>query len=140
MGNAASNRFDAAKNALADATQLVHPVRDAPLALTVDASDYAVGGVLEQHARGMWQPLGYFSRKLQEPRETNYPTFDRELLAAHLATRHFRYFIEGRMFTLFSDQDSLIPSMRKKAEPHNTIVILGIESNLYLSIHEGIYI
>ena len=104
--------FEAAKSALADATQLVHPVKNAPLALTVDASDYAVGGVLEQHARGMWQPLGYFSRKLQEPRETKYPTFDRELLAAHLATRHFRYFIEGRSFSLFSDQDSLIPSMR----------------------------
>ena len=40
--------FDAAKNALADATLLIHPVAGVPLALTVDASLFAVGGALEQ--------------------------------------------------------------------------------------------
>ena len=68
----------------------------------------------------MWKPLGFFSWKLRVPREVKYPTFDRELLGAHLATRHFRYSIEGCTFTLFTDQNSLIPAMRKKAEPHNS--------------------
>ena len=40
--------FNAAKQALTDYTMLVHPDTTAPLALTVDASDVAVGGVLEQ--------------------------------------------------------------------------------------------
>merc|ERR1712055_232994 len=111
--------FTAAKNGLADATMLVHPIANAPLALTVDASKFAVGAKLEQHVGGMWQPLGFFSRKLRTPTEINFPAFARELLGAHLATRHFRYLIEGRAFSLYTDQDALVPAMRKKTEPHN---------------------
>merc|ERR1712015_461014 len=111
--------FDAAKNGLADATMLVHPIAGAPLALTVDASQFAVGAKLEQHVDDMWQPLGFFSRKLRTPTELKFPAFDRELMGAHLATRHFRYLIEGRAFTLYTDQDALVPAMRKATEPHN---------------------
>ena len=111
--------FITAKDALADATLLIHPVADAPTALTVDASQIAVGAVLEQLVNGIWRPLGFFSRKLREPRETKYPAFDRELLGAFLATRHFRYFLEGRQFTLYTDHNSLVPALRKTAEPHN---------------------
>ena len=100
--------FAAAKTALADATLLVHPVEDAPTALTVDASIIAMGGVLEQRTNGVWRPLGFFSRKLRIPRKTKYSTFDRELLAAHLVIRHFRYFLEGRHCTLYTDQDLVI--------------------------------
>ena len=110
------NAFTASKNALADATLLIHPVEDTPTSLTVDASIVAIGGVLEQRTNGVWRPLGFFSRKLQTPRETKYSTFDRELLAAHFAIRHFRYFLEGRHFTLYTDQDSLVPALRKTAD------------------------
>ena len=41
-----------AKTALANAAMLVHPDFDSPTALTVDASDIAVGGVLEQFQNG----------------------------------------------------------------------------------------
>ena len=109
------NAFTASKNALADATLLIHPVEDAPTSLTVDASIVAIGGVLEQRTNGVWRPLGFFSRKLQTPRETKYSTFDRELLAAHFAIRHFRYFLEDRHFTQYTDQDSLVPALRKTA-------------------------
>merc|ERR1712212_1392974 len=97
--------FDAAKNGLANATMLVHPIANAPLALTVDASQFAVGAKLEQNVNGTWQPLGFFSRKLRTPTELKFPAFDRELMGAHLATRHFRYLIEGRAFSLYTDQD-----------------------------------
>ena len=113
--SAMESAFVDAKNALADAALLVHPVENAPTALTVDASQKAIGGVLEQHIKGVWRPLGFFSRKLR-PRETRYPTFDRELLAAHLAIRHFRYFLEGRRFTLFSDQNSLVHALRQSTD------------------------
>ena len=105
-----------AKNALADATLLIHPVEGAPTSLTVDASNVAIGGVLEQYSNGLWRPLGFFSRKLNT-RETKYSTFDRELLAAHLAIRHFRYFLEGRLFNLFTDQNALLSAMRKTKDP-----------------------
>ncbi|KAJ8418746.1 hypothetical protein AAFF_G00002450 [Aldrovandia affinis] len=52
--------FDSAKQALAEATMLSHPVPDAPIALTTDASDYAVGAVLEQLVKGTWHPLAFF--------------------------------------------------------------------------------
>lgn len=53
-----------------------------------DASDVAVGDVLQQHIAGMWCPIAYFSKKLK-PAETRYSTFDRELLAVYLAVKHF---------------------------------------------------
>ena len=108
--------FQAAKQALADATMLVHPDPQAPTALTVDASDVAVGGVLEQRAGNAWRPLAFFSRHLRPP-ELKYSAFDRELLGLHLATRHFRYFLEGRQFTAYTDHLPLTFAMAKASEP-----------------------
>ena len=56
--------FNATKQALADATMLAHPQHDAPIVLSVDASDTAVGGVLEQFVSDTWQPLAFFSHML----------------------------------------------------------------------------
>ena len=109
--------FKKSKEALANATMLVHPVDGAPLALTVDASVVAIGGVLEQHVGGHWQPLGFFSKPLQG-KQPEWVPFDRELLAAHRSIRHFRPYLEGRQFTLYSDHNSLVPALRKKSEPH----------------------
>ena len=94
--------FAAAKRALVSAAVLRHPDPAAPLSLSVDASLHHVGGVLQQWERGGWAPLAFFSRKLS-PAETRYSVFDRELLAAFSAVRHFRFLLEGRRFTLFSD-------------------------------------
>ena len=58
--------FTIAKNALAKATMLHHPVQGAPTSLTSDASDTAVGAVLEQRILGRWRPLAFFSRQLRK--------------------------------------------------------------------------
>ena len=108
--------FMDAKAALAKATMLAHPSPDAPIAITTDASDYAVGGVHEQWVDGAWQPLAFFSRQLRPP-ERKYSTFDRELLALHLAIRHFRSLLEGRQFTAFVDHKPLTFAMAKVSEP-----------------------
>ena len=71
-----------------------------------DASDTAVGAVLQQHVDGQWQPISYFAKKLQ-PAETRYSTFDRELLAIYLAIKHFRYFLEGRTLHVVTDHKPL---------------------------------
>ena len=62
--SAASFAFENAKEALAKATMLVHLKRDAPSALTVDASETAVGGALEQLIDDEWRPIALFSRCL----------------------------------------------------------------------------
>ncbi|KAJ8400780.1 hypothetical protein AAFF_G00391340 [Aldrovandia affinis] len=49
------------KQALAYATMLAHPLPGAPIALTTDASDYAIAAVLKQLVGGVWRPLAFFS-------------------------------------------------------------------------------
>ncbi|GFV06188.1 retrovirus-related Pol polyprotein from transposon 17.6 [Trichonephila clavipes] len=51
------------KQALADAALLAHPSPSAPLALHVDASDYAIGGALHQVVDSELQPLAFFFQK-----------------------------------------------------------------------------
>lgn len=104
--DAAEQAFSDIKDKLAEVTLLTHPKHDAPTSLMVDASGVAVGGVLQQFINGYWKPLGFFSKKLSGP-ETRYSVFGRELLACYLAVKHFRYFLEGRRFTLFTDHKPL---------------------------------
>ena len=61
-----TDAFDATKTTLAKAALLAHPSQTAPVALTTDASDYAVGAFCEQLVGGAWQPLAFFIRKLRD--------------------------------------------------------------------------
>ena len=102
----ATTAFVNIKEALANATLLSYPKPDAPTTIMCDASDTAVGAVLQQHIGEQWCPIAYFSKKLK-PAETRYSTFDRELLAIYLAIKHFRHFIEGRKFQVLTDHKPL---------------------------------
>ena len=108
--------FVETNNLLACATLLVHPRVDTPMAIATDASDIAIGGILQQLVSGVWQPLAFFSRQLQVP-EHRWGTFDRELLGLHLTIRHFRCFLEGRQFVVFTDHKLLVFTFHKSADP-----------------------
>ncbi|GFS79382.1 gag-pol polyprotein [Trichonephila clavipes] len=69
--------FQRCKQALVDAALLAHPSPSAPLALHVDASDYAIGGALHQVVDSELQPLAFFSRKLTSS-EKSYSAYDRK--------------------------------------------------------------
>ena len=71
-----------------------------------DASDMAVGAVLQQHIQGTWHPISFFSHKMT-PAETRYSTFDQELLAVYLSIKHFGHFIEGRPFHVLTNHKPL---------------------------------
>ncbi|GFW06528.1 retrovirus-related Pol polyprotein from transposon 17.6 [Trichonephila clavipes] len=103
------------KQALADAALLAHPSPSSPLALHVDASDYAIGGALHQVVDSELQPLAFFSRKLTSS-EKSYSAYDRELLAIYSAIRHFRYMLEARDFTVFTDHKPLTYAFRQKSD------------------------
>ena len=107
--------FDSIKHALANATLLHHPDPSLPLAVTTDASDLAIGGVVEQRGPEGWEPLAFFSKKLTTGQQAWCP-YDRELYAAHSGIRHFKHMVEGRAFTLYTDHQSLIPSLSKKTD------------------------
>ena len=113
----AESAFSESKQILANATLLVHPDLMAQLNITCDASDVAVGGVLQQVLNGMWQPLSFFSKKLS-PAETRYSAFDCELLAVYATIKHFRYNLEGRNFFVNTDHKPLtfvMSSVTKRA-------------------------
>ena len=110
--------FVSAKEALASAALLVHPSPDGPTRLSVDASDYAVGAVLQQCIEQEWKPLAFFSKKLK-PAETRYSAFGRELLAIYLSIRHFRYFLEGRTFYILTDHKPLTHAIKSQTTRHS---------------------
>ncbi|GFR76560.1 Pol polyprotein [Elysia marginata] len=103
---------------------LSHPKPNAPIALTTDASDQAVRAVLEQYVQGVWQPLAFFSKRLRPP-EQKYSTFDRELSGLYLATRHFRFFLEGRPFTAYTDHKLLVGAMSKLSRQQRHLAFIS---------------
>merc|ERR1711946_3651 len=74
-----------------------------------------MGGVVEQRGPKGWEPLGFFSKKFTDSQK-NWCPYDRELNAVHKAIRHFKHMLEGRTFTIYTDHQSLIPSLGKKTD------------------------
>ncbi|XP_063369336.1 retrovirus-related Pol polyprotein from transposon 412 [Cydia amplana] len=108
----ADEAFDACKASIQNAALLAHPSHHAPLAIFSDASDKAAGASLNQFINDTWQPLGYFSKKFSDA-QTRYSTFDRELLAIYLSTKHFRKMFEGRELIIFTDHKPLTYAFTK---------------------------
>lgn len=103
----AEESFEQAKKALADATLLNHPIPGADLSLYVDASERAVGGTLMQKDSTGWKPIAFQSIKLSKT-QTKWSTYDRELYAIYICIRRLRHMLEGRPFSIYTDQKPLI--------------------------------
>ena len=118
LDDEATAAFNATKEALAHAVQLQHFNPSAKLSIAVDASDHALGGVLQQLVHNDWHPLAFFSRRLL-PAETRYSTFGRELLAIYSTVRHFRHVLEGRQFTVYTDHKPLVYAFQCLSQRHS---------------------
>ena len=79
-----SQAFQDSKTLLINAATLRHPDPSNPIALTTDASQVAVGGVIEEFVDGKWYPLAFWSKHLNSAQQ-KYSTYKRELLAIRLA-------------------------------------------------------
>ncbi len=89
----------------------------AKLGLMVDASSTHVGAALQQRrGGGVWEPLGFFSRKLNTA-QSKYSVFDRELWAVFSGIRFFRFMLEGRKFTVYTDHKPLTSALKRVSEP-----------------------
>ena len=110
--------FKKIKQTLAKRTLLNHPISKALLAVTSDASDTAMGAVLEQCNNGSWEPLAFFSRQFKGA-EKNYATFDKELTGVFVALKHFKYSLEGRPFKIFTDHKPILAALNKKYYDRN---------------------
>ena len=106
--------FLSAKLSLASAAELAYPSSAAELAVLADASSSHMGAALHQRSfnGGPWEPLGFLSRKLAKA-QISYSAFDRELLAAFSAIRHFRFQLEGREFQLLTDHRPLTQALSR---------------------------
>jgi hypothetical protein len=110
--------FAGSKQSLLTATHLAHPTVGAELSVVVDASATHVGACLQQRLPGrkVWQPLGFFSKKL-EAAQLKYSDFDRDLFACYAGIRHFRYMLDGRRFAIFTDHKPLTYALARVSEP-----------------------
>ncbi|KAG7307830.1 hypothetical protein JYU34_006426 [Plutella xylostella] len=98
--------FEDCKASLSQAALLAHPDPSAELAIASDASDLAVGAVLQQKIDKTWQPLAFYSHKLTNT-EKKYSAYDRELLAVYEAIKYFRHMVEARTFSIYTDHKPL---------------------------------
>ncbi|UYV85023.1 hypothetical protein LAZ67_X004325 [Cordylochernes scorpioides] len=108
-------QFEQCKQALANTALLAYPDAELPISLCTDASDRAVGSVLQQLDNNIWKPIAFFSKKLN-PAQCNYSTYDRELLAIHLSIKFFKHLLEAREFTILTDHKPLIYAFKQKNE------------------------
>ena len=115
QNTAAEKAFNTAKEILAQTTALHYPTRNGQISIHTDASDIAVGAVLQEFRDNSYVPLGFFSRKL-EPREKLYSIFARELLAIYLAIKHFRHFLEGHTFKIYTDHSAITHAIKNPLE------------------------
>lgn len=107
--------FKLCKENLVDATLLAHPNPMANLMLVTDASYVAIGAVLQQKINDVCQPLAFFSKKLT-PAQRKYSPFDRELLAIYEAVKYFRFMVELKPFTIWTDHKPIVAGFRKASD------------------------
>ena len=95
---------------------LAHPEASNPrLSLVTDASDTAIGAVLQQLKNGSWEPLAFFSRKLT-PTQAKYSPYDRELLAIYKSIQYFRHMLEAKVFTVYTDHKPLTHAFQSRQD------------------------
>ena len=106
--------FQQVKSLLANATVLAHPNSLSNIELITDASETAMGAVLNQVSNGHCQPLAFWSKTLK-PHEQKWSCFERELFACYSAIRHFRYFLESRDFILKTDHKPIVAKFQSSS-------------------------
>ena len=98
-----NSAFNRAKQLLSAVLKRVHPQSDAAISLSVDASDSHIGPVLQQQLRDKsWSLLAFFSKKLTKKLSS---------------VRHFRFMLEGREFTIFTDHKPLTHALFRTSPP-----------------------
>eukprot|EP00794_Sanderia_malayensis_P017942 gene17943-19733_t len=90
--------FNDLKNKLLSEPVLKFPDLDKPFELEVDASNYAVGGILSQRGPDdQVHPIAYFSTALQNSQK-NWSVTDKETFALIVAIRHWHVYLAGHRF------------------------------------------
>jgi len=106
-GAAQRDGWEGLKAALKSAPVLQAPVKGLPYQLATDWSSSGMGAVLsQQRPDGSPGVIAYASTSCN-PAEQNYSSYEGEMLAAVWAVRHFRAYLHGNKFELFTDHQPL---------------------------------
>lgn len=90
--------FNKLKDILSSAPVLHNPDFSRPLSIQCDASQYGIGAVLAQrNDAGDEIPIAYMSHKMTTA-QRNYSVSEQECLAAVMAIKKFRAYVEGHEF------------------------------------------
>jgi hypothetical protein len=119
-GEEQEKAFRELKERFITAPVLTHWDPDLPTILEADCSGYSIGACLSQvDKEGRLRPVAYFSKKLS-PAESNYPIYDKEMLAIVRAMEEWRGELKSVKdpFTVLTDHKNLQHFMtaRKLAE------------------------
>ncbi|GBG74142.1 hypothetical protein CBR_g17855 [Chara braunii] len=103
---ACTNAFQALKDALVS-YPLLH-IADPKLTfvVTTDASQYGIGAVLQQDDGDGLRPLEYYSKRMPNVKVAT-STYMRELYALCMALDHWKHYLLGRHFKVFSGHETL---------------------------------
>jgi transposase InsO family protein len=107
-GSEQSGAFEEIKCRVSSAPVLAIPTDDDPYRLEADSSGKAIGAVLSQCQDGVWKPVAFLSKSLNET-ERNYEIYDRELLAIMTALAEWRHHLMGAAndFEIWTDHQNL---------------------------------
>jgi hypothetical protein len=108
-GSLQQTAFDKLKSLLCEAATKPLAIIDfsRPFHLFVDASDYAISGILTQvDDQGAERPIAFTSKKLTETQRA-WATVEKEAFAALNSLKRFRHWLFGTDVMLYSDHNPL---------------------------------
>ena len=107
--------FESLKAALCSSLSL-HQVRpDCPFQMRTDASEHAIGAVLEQDRLTVWVPVCFFSRKLT-PSQMNWTPREKEAYAVVASLIKWAGWIGVTQVTVVTDHKTLESWVREYVE------------------------
>ena len=106
-GEEQKKAFETLKQKLIEYPVLAPPVQEGRFIIDTDASNYAMGAVLQQEQDGVVRVIAYAS-KIFNSAQRQYCTTRKELAAIIYALKEFRHYVEGRTrFLLRTDHGAL---------------------------------
>ncbi|KAL4565288.1 hypothetical protein LXL04_029376 [Taraxacum kok-saghyz] len=121
--------FDNLKSAMVTAPLLALPDFQSPIVVECDASGRGIGAVLMQNRK----PIAYYSKALSD-RNLAKSAYEREIMALVLAVQHWRAYLLGTKFTIYTDQRNLKFLLQQRItspDQHNWVAkLLGYDFDI----------
>ncbi|GBG74618.1 hypothetical protein CBR_g19025 [Chara braunii] len=77
-----------------------------PFVVTMDASQYGIGAVLQQNDDNGYRPVEFMLARMPSEKVAT-STYERELYALRQALEHWKHYLLGSLFKVYSDNETL---------------------------------